>query len=94
MDSAEYDSATQKNLQGRFEVTAIPATVKSFDADGKPQTWTLEKEKNECFDSNGKATFQGILHGYFNDTRDGAKSQDIETQILDCELTYNSGMAC
>jgi hypothetical protein len=51
----------------------------------------MKDEKNECYDTNGKATFKGIFHGYLhsNDT-----PVDLDTQIMDCELTYDSGMAC
>jgi hypothetical protein len=79
------------NNNGYFSVTAKPETVKAFDLDGNPVQWSLEAEKDDCYDSNGSSTFQAIIKGliYSNE-----KLQLIDTQVLDCELTYNSGMAC
>nr|BDT29710.1 hypothetical protein BHI3_31760 [Bacteriovorax sp. HI3] len=76
---------------GYFSVIAMPETVKAFDIDGNPVKWNFEAEKDECNDTNGSATFKAIINGYIY--QDGADDK-IETQILDCELTYNSGMAC
>ena len=76
---------------GDFSIIAMPSTVQSFDYDGKPTKWNLEDEKDECYDSAGSAKFKGIIRGYLNLDK-GVES--IETEIMDCELTYNSGMAC
>jgi hypothetical protein len=75
-----------------LRVTAIPASVKTFDSAGKLVKWNFKDEKkDDCYDMNGKATFKGILKGQINS---GEKSVPVDTQIMDCELTYNSGMAC
>ncbi|MBY0414074.1 MAG: hypothetical protein K2Q18_07905 [Bdellovibrionales bacterium] len=85
--AATYEENT---AGGYFSVIAIPATVQAYDIEGKPVKWSLEAEKDECNDSHGKALFQGIIHGQiFN-----GDEQIIDTQILDCELSYNAGMAC
>lgn len=76
---------------GYLSIVAMPETVKAYDADNNPVKWSLEKEKDECSDANGRATFQAIVHGYIYE---GANQSDVDTQILDCELTYNPGMAC
>jgi hypothetical protein len=76
-----------------FSITAIPGTVKAYDTDGKLVKWNLKQEQEEdyCYDRNGKATFKGLLKGSLNT---GDKSVPVDTQIMDCELSYNSGMAC
>lgn len=76
---------------GGFSIAAIPETVKSFDNQNQPVIWSLKDEKDECNDTNGKATFQGILHGFL---RANDSDIDLDAQIMDCELSYNSGMAC
>lgn len=81
----------QNIISAEFDVTAVPSSVKAYDYENKPIQWSIESEKDECHDSTGRATYQGILHGYLNNKGDMIK---LETQILDCELTYNSGMAC
>ena len=82
----------EKNINyGILSVVAIPQTVKAFDNQNKPMKWSLESEKDECNDSNGRATFQAIIHG---SVRNNDSAVDVDTQVLDCELTYNSGMAC
>lgn len=82
----------EKNANtGFFSVVAIPASVKAFDIENKPVKWSLKNEKDECNDSNGRATFQAIVHGYLN--VDDSET-NIGAQVLDCELAYNSGMAC
>ncbi len=94
--SANNMNGTQPN-EIWATVTAIPSTVKAFDSEGKPVKWTFEKEKDDCSDSNGKAKFKGIIHGTLRTNANSAeKATDInlDTQIMDCELTYNSGMAC
>ncbi|MGZ3790122.1 MAG: hypothetical protein ACXVLQ_16420 [Bacteriovorax sp.] len=86
------DVPIEKNTNaGYFSVVAIPGSVKAFDTENKPVKWSLKAEKDECNDTNGRATFQGIIHGYLN-----VDSSDIyiDPQILDCELSYNSGMEC
>lgn len=87
------DNSQEKNVavEGYFSVVAIPSTVHALDEDGKPVKWNLKSEKDECSDSNGKATFQGVIHG---SVQSGKSSFDMDPQILDCELTYDSGMAC
>lgn len=78
-------------------ITAVPSTVKAFDSEGKPVKWTFKKEQDECSDANGSAKFKGIIHGTLRtNANQPEKATDInlETQIMDCELTYNSGMAC
>jgi hypothetical protein len=78
-------------------ITAIPSTVKAFDSAGKTVKWSFKKEQDECSDANGSAKFKGIIHGYLRTkANQPEKTTDInlETQIMDCELTYNSGMAC
>jgi hypothetical protein len=89
--SAVVPYKSKKMNAGDFMVVAMPNTVKAFDQDNNPVDWTLEAEKDECYDSYGRATFQGIFHGFFF-----IHDEDIkpETQILDCELTYNPGMSC
>lgn len=88
--NVEVPSKTSANT-GYVSVLAIPETVKAYDIDNKPVQWSLESEKDECSDANGRASFQGIIHGQVN-----ANSSEIrvDTQIMDCELTYDSGMAC
>lgn len=76
---------------GYFSIVAMPETVKAYDMDNKPVKWSLENEKDECNDSHGRATFQGIFRGHVYES---GSDNLIDTQILDCELTYNSGMAC
>jgi hypothetical protein len=78
-------------VRGSYSVVGIPSTVRAFDEEGNPVKWSLKKDLDFCFDSNGKAVFKGVLHGdiYVNE-----KLISIEPQILDCELIYNSGSAC
>ena len=87
------DNSTEKNTntEGNFSVMAIPSSVKAVDSDGTPMKWSIQAEKDECNDSNGKAKFQGVFHGFLNS---GKKNIDLDTQVLDCELDYDSGMAC
>jgi hypothetical protein len=89
-DSAEvpYDDNTNN---GFVNVVAIPNTVKAFDSGNKPVKWSMKKEKEECYDTNGRATFQGIIQGHVYVDK---KEINVEAQILDCELTYDSGMSC
>lgn len=75
-----------------FTVKAIPQTVQAFDMDGNPVKWDLQKANDECSDSNGKAKFQGVFKGYMQ--LDSKTTLDMDAQIMDCELEYNSGMAC
>lgn len=76
---------------GFLSVTAIPETVKAYNHDNKPVKWSLKAEKDDCNDSNGRATFQGIMRGFLRATD---TEVDVEAQVMDCELSYNSGMAC
>jgi hypothetical protein len=82
----------EKQNTGFFSVVAIPETVKAFDRENHPVKWTWELEKEECSDANGKAKFQGIIHGQLY--LDNSERPEIDAQIMDCELSYNSGMAC
>ena len=76
---------------GMFSVVAIPSSVKSFNKDGKPVKWSLKAEDDECYDVHGSAIFKGIIRGHIKN--DDSQVQ-IETQILDCTLTYKPGMSC
>jgi hypothetical protein len=92
-DNGEDESA---RANGSFTVTAIPSTVKAYDLNGKLVKWSLQAERDECYDSNGSAKFRSIFRGYMGTK---ANNGDViyfnfETQILDCELSYNSGSAC
>lgn len=89
--SADTSANKDAKTYGAFSVVAIPKTVKAFDEEGRPVTWKFEDEKDSCSYSNGKATFQGILRGYIGKDQ---QDTDIDAQIMDCELDYNSGMAC
>jgi len=91
--TATADNSNEKKaaVSGYISVMAIPATVKAYDSGGNLVKWDFKAEKDECNDSNGKATFQGIIRGYMYD---GKTNTSLDTQILDCELTYDSGMAC
>lgn len=84
----EYDGISNT---GGLSLVAIPKSVKAFDDQNSPVQWTFEAEKDECNDTNGKATFQGILNGYLYEGKEHIK---VDTQILDCELAYSSGMTC
>lgn len=81
-----------ETVNGHFRIVAFPKTVKAFDPEGNPVEWKFEDEQDECYDTNGSAKFQAIINGYINyEKSDFIK---IETQVLDCELNYNSGMSC
>ena len=80
-------------VRAYFSVLAIPSTVKSYNSEGKIQTWSFQAEKDDCNDASGKATFRGIFKGFMS-TKGSDSSAEVDTQILDCELDYNSGMAC
>lgn len=93
--TAEVPSDEENVNSGEFRVTAIPDSVKGYDIENRPVVWSLEAEKDECYDTNGSAKFQAILNGYLFIQSDGEDAvKRIDTQILDCELTYNSGMSC
>lgn len=77
--------------QSSFQITAIPSTVQAFDVDGNKVIWNIKDDQDECYDSNGKAIFQGTIKGYVDDA---GNYIHVDTQIMDCELTYDSGMAC
>jgi hypothetical protein len=89
-DNSEDKTAT---TWGHFTVTAIPRTVKAYDSDGKRRKWSLADERADpsCYDSNGKATFRALFVGGLGDS---SGSTDLDAQILDCELAYDSGMSC
>ena len=82
----------EKENTAFFSLVAIPETVKTFDSENNPVKWTWELEKDECSDANGQAKFQGIFHGQLY--LDNSERPEIDSQIMDCELSYNSGMAC
>lgn len=91
--TAYNTSDEQASIKSSFTITAIPATVRAFDENGKPIKWSLELEKNsECYDSNGRANFKAVFSGWIEEGAE--KFEPVEPQILDCELSYNSGMAC
>ncbi|MGZ3694446.1 MAG: hypothetical protein ACXWQO_09695 [Bdellovibrionota bacterium] len=79
-------------VRGYFSVVAIPSTVKAYDEKGKRVIWTFKGEQGECYDMAGKAKFKGIVHGYINDGSE--PGVELDTQILDCELSYDPGSAC
>lgn len=82
----------KRGTTGKFSIIAIPSSVKAFDDENKPaKDWTLNAQLEGCFDTNGRAEFQGYINGYL---RLNDNSTSIYTQLLDCELTYSSGMAC
>jgi hypothetical protein len=74
-----------------FRITGIPSTVQAFDSDGNKVVWDIKDDQDECYDTNGRAVFQGVIHGWLDDH---GNSIEFDTQVLDCELTYDSGMAC
>lgn len=76
---------------GGFSVVAIPNSVRAYDTQGRPVKWTFTNEKDDCHDAAGRARFHGIFRGTLNSH---GKDVPLETQVLDCELTYNSGTAC
>jgi hypothetical protein len=82
--TAEDFEAGEMN-HGRFSVTAIPKTIKSSS-----------QGEGECADSAGQAKFKAIFRGQLRSKLSNPKGKRIrlDTQILDCELEYNSGMAC
>jgi len=86
------ESPKDVDVSGQLSVVARPETVKAYDFENKPVIWSLEAEKEECYDTNGSATFQAIIKGYLIPNQ--SELIDVETQILDCEILYNSGMAC
>lgn len=78
-------------VYGSFSVVAIPSTVRAFDHEGRPVKWNFRLEQDECSDAAGKAKFQGVIRGLIHSQKDEV---DLDTQILDCELIYDSGMSC
>lgn len=91
--TAENNEDEEASTKANLSITAIPETVKAFDYKGNPVKWNFSEEKSEstCYDSNGKATFKGVFHGYMHSDDSNIP---VDTQIMDCELTYNSGMTC
>lgn len=81
---------------GSFSVTAVPKTVKAYDHDGKLVKWSLKAESDDCNDANGKAKFKAVFHGFMSSgpTTDHKTTIPLDTELMDCELDYNSGMAC
>jgi hypothetical protein len=78
---------------GGFSIVGIPSTVRAFDYQGHAVRYDFKTHKAEdgCYDTRGTARFQGVVEGQLNSKK---KDISIETQILDCELKYDSGMAC
>jgi hypothetical protein len=89
--SADNYYETNSVNTGILRVVAMPNTVKAYDSEGKLVKWSMKEEETDCYDRNGKATFKGLFRGFLNS---GDKNIPIDTQIMDCELEYNSGMAC
>lgn len=85
--TADNNGDGEKN-QGSFSLMGIPSSVKM---NGLPPKWSFKNEKDECYDSNGKATFNGIFRGFL---KQGEKDLDLGTVMMSCKLEYNSGMAC
>ena len=75
----------------QLNVQAIPDSVRAYNSRGHLVHWSLKASQEDCYDSNGKSTFQGIFQGILYST-DGTIS--FEPQILDCKLVYDPGMAC
>ncbi len=83
--------------RSHFSIKAIPQSVKAFDSAGKPVKWNLQSENDDCNDSNGKAKFKGVFTGFIEANKNGTEpgtSLKVDAEIMDCELEYNSGMAC
>lgn len=77
---------------GHFTIVAIPETVKAFDFQNEPaKPWSIEDQKEGCYDVGGSAKFQGYIEGSIYNGKDYV---EVETQILDCTLEYNPGMSC
>ena len=91
--TADNTGVENAPIYGQFQVTAVPSTVKAYDTDGKLVKWNFNAEKSECYDSNGKATFKGVFKGYIYENG-RSEGQNLDVQVMDCELTYDSGMAC
>lgn len=91
--TVNFDNSEENGIIGYFSLTAIPETVTAFDFNKNPVRWNLEEQKELgwCYDSDGSAKFKAIFRGWINA---GEGSQEFDSQILDCELTYNSGMGC
>lgn len=94
MVTADNSADEAATISASFNVTAAPSTVKAFDNEGKPVKWTLRSEADECNDSNGKAVFKGVFKGYLLNRQKDSSVLNLDPQIMDCTLSYNSGMAC
>lgn len=81
----------EESNSGIFSVVAMPQSVEAFDREGNPVNWSLKAEDDECYDVSGKSIFKGIIKGQF---KKEANETQIDSQILDCTLSYNSGMSC
>lgn len=84
-----------KGDQISAQVMAVPGTVKTFDQDGKPAApWKLENDDGgSCIDGYGKASFKGVFTGGVT-PQSASEGVQIQNQILDCELSYDTGSAC
>jgi hypothetical protein len=65
----------------------IPNSVKS----NSKVKWSLQQQKNPCYDKNGNASFKSILSGQV--TNNG-KTTKISPTLLQCTIEYDSGMSC
>lgn len=77
--------------QGSFSLMAIPNTLKM---NGLIPKWNLRNEKDPCYDSNGKATFNGIFRGTLVQGEGKQLELDLGPVLMSCRLEYDSGMAC
>ena len=84
------NSAYEKNNY-HVSIKAIPNTVKAVDTNGKAIKWNIKDERDTCYNSNGKATFQGI---FSSDVTTNGQSSSVQPMLVQCTLDYSSGMAC
>lgn len=86
--TADNRADTAATEHGGFTVKAIKRSVKAYDVDGKRvRSSAAATDDDGCYDSNGKATFRARFRGWIGGDK-------LDAQILDCELDYDSGMAC
>jgi hypothetical protein len=77
--------------QGSFSLMAIPGSLRM---NGQPPKWNFKNEKDQCYDSNGKATFSGIFRGTLVQGAGKQLDLDLGPVLMSCKLEYDSGMAC
>lgn len=85
---------TQDKNRVSLNITALPQTVKTYDGEGKLQKWSFKKAGEECYDTDAKAKFKAIIRGHMDLDNPGSSFAPVDTEILDCTLTYDPGMAC